>query len=86
MLRVVIPIEREWVWVAIDGVGYGDHLVQVRRQACELGQVGLVHGAGGFAVMQVRAAGVVVQRTDAADRTRVCTAARTPGLRGCVAL
>ncbi len=36
MLRVIVPLEDERMWVAIDGVRYCDHLVQIRRQAGEL--------------------------------------------------
>ena len=61
MLGFVVPLEGEGVGVAIDGVGDGDHLVEIRGEAGELGQIGLVHGAGGFAVMQIGAVGVVVE-------------------------
>ncbi len=61
MLRFIVPLEREGMGVAIDGVGYRDHLVQLRGQAGEFGQIGLSHCAGRLAVMQIGAGGIVVQ-------------------------
>jgi hypothetical protein len=70
MLRFVVPVEREGVGVAIDGVRYCNHLVEIRGQACELWQVSLGHGAGRFAVVKIGAGGIVVQGTYTADSCR----------------
>jgi hypothetical protein len=87
MLGFVIPLEGEGVRVAIDGVGYGDHLMEIRWNACELGQVLLGHGAGGLAVVKTGPIGIVVQGFDAATSSDiVCRAASFPGVFGCVAL
>ena len=37
MLGGVVPLQREGVHVAIGGVGYGDHLMEIRGDANELG-------------------------------------------------
>jgi hypothetical protein len=61
MLRLVVPFEVEEMRVAIDGVGYGDHLVKIGRDACKFGQILLSHRADGFAVMKVGPVGIVVE-------------------------
>src|SRR5882757_2152300 len=61
VLGFVIPFEGVGVGVAIDGVGDSDHLVEVRGETGELGQIGLVHGAGWLAAMHGGAVGVVIE-------------------------
>ncbi len=61
MLRLIVPVEGEGMGVAVDGIGDCDHLVKIRGEAGELGQINLGHGTGGLAVMQIGAARVVVQ-------------------------
>jgi hypothetical protein len=68
VLCLVVPVEGEGVGVAVDGVRYCDHLVEIRGEAGELGQIGLGHGAGRLAMMQIGAAGVVVQGCCPGDR------------------
>jgi hypothetical protein len=62
MLRVIIPLKDEGMWVAVGCVRYCDHLVQIGWQTCELGQIRLCHGARGLAMMQIGAAWIIVQR------------------------
>ena len=61
VLGFVFPFEGEGMGVAIDGVGDGNHLVKIGGKSGELGEIGLVHGAGGFAVVKIGAAGIVVE-------------------------
>ena len=67
MLRFVVPGKGEGMRIAIDGVGDSDHLVEIGWETGELGEIGLVHGAGGLAVMEVGAAGIVVERANCGD-------------------
>lgn len=87
MLGFVIPLEVEGMRIAIGGVGHGDHLVKVRRDARELGQVLLGHGAGGLAMMKIGPVGIVVQGFDAAASADIVGyRAGFFGLAGCMAL
>ena len=62
--------------VAIDGVGYGDHLVKIGRDACKFRKILLSHRADGFTAMKVGAVGIVVEGFDAAASPDVgCRAA-----------
>jgi hypothetical protein len=67
VLRLIVPIENKWMWVAIGGVRDCDHLVQIRREACEFRQIGFGHGAGGFAVVKIRTVRVIVERPHTGD-------------------
>jgi hypothetical protein len=61
MLGLVVPGQGEGVGVAVDGVGYGDGLMEVGGNSFEGREFGLGHGAGGFAAMEIGAVGVVVE-------------------------
>ena len=79
MLLFVVPGERERMRIAVDGIGDRDHLMQIWRQACEFWQVGLGHGTGRFAMVQVWAVWIVVQRSYTTDGSYVvCRAVGFP--------
>lgn len=61
MLLFIVPVKGEWMGVSIDGVRHRDHLVQIRWQAGEFGQIGLGHRTGWLAAMEIGAGGIVVQ-------------------------
>lgn len=63
MFGFIVPVAGEVVHGAVDGVRYGDELVQVlvAGQAHEPGDVGLVHRAYGLAAVQQGTVGIVVQ-------------------------
>ena len=86
VLGGIVPFESEGVDVAVGGVGYRDHLVQVGWDADELWQVGLIHGTGGFAVMEIGPVGVVVQRSNAGHGGDVAVVSGLPGFFGGVTL
>jgi hypothetical protein len=67
MLVLVVPLEGEWVGIAVDGVGDGYGLMQVGGNPFEGREVGVRHGAGGFAVVEIGAVGVSVEVAYAGD-------------------
>lgn len=69
----VVPGEREGMGVAIDGVGDGDHLVEIGGQAGELGEIGFGHRTGGLAVVKIRAIWIVVQGGARAAQSEVAS-------------